>query len=304
MALEVRPVSGIDELRRWVGVRNAVHPDDPDDAEQKVLLHAAETTHVDLIAYLEGAPAGVGMLAGDPISADAAEQYVVVAVLPEHRRHGVGGALLAELSRRARELGKTGLFCTARVDDAASVGFLERRGFVEGEHEERWSLDLVEPLRDPIAPAGVAITSLLDRPDALSGMYEVAKATASERGGFFTRQVDSLHDWHVYELGDSTLVLDLTTIALAGDEVVGFSTLRRVAGGDVAEARTIVVLPEWRRQGVASALVLTQAQGARAAGARRLLAVLRTPDAARFAAELGFEPESVTADYHGPLLDH
>ena len=301
-AVDIRPTSGLEGLIRWAEVRNVVHPNDPDDADQMVLVRAAEPDHVNLIAYLDGAPAGVGMLAGDPLTRDAVEQYVEVAVLPDARGHGVGTALFAELSRHARALGKSSLLCTATAGDTTATQFLERRGFVEVERMEHWVLELTGTQR-PTEPDGVTITTLLERPGALPGMYAVARVTAPELGGHVARQAESLHDWHAYELGGAALMLELTTVACAGDEVVGFSTLRRVGNGDRVEVRTLVVLPQWRRRGVARALVLTQANGARAQGCRQLQMLLRTPDAAGLAESLGFAAESVSVDYRGPLLD-
>lgn len=167
---------------------------------------------------------------------------------------------------------------------------------------EQWILD-VSPASSPFQPEGTEITTLLDRPGSVSGMFAVAHVTAPEIGGHVARQAETLHDWHAYELGGSALLLDLTTVAYAGDEVVGYATLRRAGIGDRVELRTLCVLPEWRRRGIARALVLTQAVGARKQGYTTMQMLLRTPAAAALAAGLGFVPESVVIDYRGPLLD-
>ena len=302
-AVEIHSVSGLEGLRRWAAVRNVVHPHDPDDAEQMVLVRAAEPDHVNLIAYVDGTPAGVGLLSGDPLTRDSDEQYVEVAVVPDARGLGVGSALFRQLSQQARALGKSSLLCTATVGDTTSTAFLERHGFVEVERVEMWTLDLDGELpTTPLVPEGVDIASLLERPASISTMYDVACATAPELGGHLARQSESLHDWHAYELGGS-LALDLTLMAAAGDDVVGFSTLRRVGEGERVEIRTLRVLAEWRRRGIARALVLTQAHGARAQGAATMQMLLRTTAAVGLAADLGFRPESVSVDYRGPLFD-
>jgi GNAT superfamily N-acetyltransferase len=302
-AVEIHSVSGLDGLRRWAAVRNVVHPHDPDDAEQMVLVRAAEPDHVNLIAYVDGAAAGVGLLSGDPLTRDSDEQYVEVAVVPEARGRGVGSALFRQLSQQARALGKSSLLCTATAGDATSTAFLARHSFVEIERMEMWTLDLSGELpTTPPPPEGVELASLLERPAALASMYDVACATAPELGGHLARQAESLHDWHAYELGGS-LVLDLTVVAAEGEDVVGFSTLRRVGEGERVEVRTLRVLSEWRRRGIARALVLTQAHGARAQGAATMQMLLRTTAAVRLAADLGFRPESVSVDYRGPLFD-
>lgn len=302
-AVEIHSVSGLEGLRRWADVRNVVHPHDPDDAEQMVLVRAAEPDHVNLIAYVDGAPAGVGLLAGDPLTRDSDEQYVEVAVVPDARGRGVGSALFRQLSRQARTLGKSTLLCSATAGDTSSTAFLERHGFVEVDRVELWTLDLTGELpATPAGPEGVEIASLLERPMAIGSMYDVACATAPELGGHLARQAESLHDWHAYELGGA-LVLDLTVVAAVGDDVVGFSTLRRVGEGERVEIRTLRVLKEWRRRGIARTLVLTQAHGARAQGATTMQMLLRTTAAGALAADLGFRPESVSVDYRGPLFD-
>ena len=302
-AVEIHSVSGLEGLRRWAELRNIVHPHDPDDAEQMVLVRAAEPEHVNLIAYVDGAPAGVGMLAGDPVTRESDEQYVEVAVVPDARGRGVGSALFRQLSQQARALGKSSLLCTATAGDTPSTAFLERHGFVEIERMETWTLDLTAELpAKPPPPDGIEIASLLQRPLAIGSMYDVACTTAPELGGHVARQAESLHDWHVYELGGA-LLLDLTMFAASGDDVVGFSTLRRVGEGERVEIRTLRVLSEWRRRGIARALVLTQAHGARAQGAVTMQMLLRTPAAVALAADLGFGPESVMVDYRGPLFD-
>jgi ribosomal protein S18 acetylase RimI-like enzyme len=65
-----------------------------------------------------------------------------VAVVPNRRRAGIGSALLAEVSREARSLGKESLQLEARKSDEGSRSFLERRGFEKVGGEEAVSLKL------------------------------------------------------------------------------------------------------------------------------------------------------------------
>jgi len=52
-----------------------------------------------------------------------------LAVAPECRRHGVGGALLAELENRLRQLGSTALTLEVRISNAAAIALYEKNGF-------------------------------------------------------------------------------------------------------------------------------------------------------------------------------
>ena len=163
-AIEIRLVSGYDELEKWVAARNEVVPDDTDTVALKVLLRASQDGRVDLIAYDDGDVVGTGLLAGDLGTLRATHPYVEVMVFPAYRGRGVGTALLQAFSDRLRGLGKEGLQVEARSDDPYSIGFLERRGFVE---VDRWTqlvldLDGHEPV-DPQVPEGLELT-LSERP--------------------------------------------------------------------------------------------------------------------------------------------
>ena len=60
------------------------------------------------------------------------------------------------------------------------------------------------------------------------------------------------------QIGSPGIALEMSPIALAGEEVIGFATLIRRPDGLTAEHRIAAVLPEWRRKGVATALLRGQ----------------------------------------------
>jgi hypothetical protein len=66
-------------------------------------------------------------------------------------------------------------------------------------------------------------------------VLELARAHSTEAG--------TLQDWQLYELADPQIALELTPIAVAGGEAVGFGALRRIEGGKVGVHRIIVVQP-------------------------------------------------------------
>ena len=88
MTVEIRPVSGYEELERWVEARNEVLPDDPDSAQMMALVRARELDHVDLLAYEDREVAGTGMLAGDRASLESSHPYVEVTVRAGYRGRG------------------------------------------------------------------------------------------------------------------------------------------------------------------------------------------------------------------------
>jgi GNAT superfamily N-acetyltransferase len=303
VAIEIKAVSGMEQLERWVAVQNEVLPDAPETASMKALIRAQESGHVDLLAYLDGEPVGTGMLADDRESQSSGRPWVEVNVLPERRGRGVGAALLCDLSSNARDRGATGLACKVRADDAYSLAFLTRRGFVEYGRFERCTLDLASgPLPDAVVPDGVELAWVGDRPSLLDGMYAVAVGTYPELGGHRARQAESLIDWQVYELGSPNTLLDIVPVAVAGDQVVGFATMRTFPDGHTGEVRTVVVLPEWRRRGVASALLCAQLARARDTGMARVIVRVRHSWPVDLFRTLGFDVADGNILLHGPLI--
>jgi GNAT superfamily N-acetyltransferase len=303
MGIEIRPVSGYADLERWVATRNEVLPDDPDSAEMMALVRASELEHVDLLACAEGEILGTGMLAGDPESVESSHPYVEVTVPEKHRGRGVGSALLRELSERARRLGKEGLDCESRAHDEYSIAFLERRGFVELGRSAKYVLDLSQyEGPDPSQTEGIELAMLADRPDLLPGMYEVAKVTYPEVGGYQAKQAESLHEWQLYHLGSPGTALDMTPIAIADGDVIGFATLVRRADGRSAEHRICAVLPEWRRRGIATLLLQAQLAAAKRAALETVIAWGRSGHVGKtYGTKLGFEQQAETIAFRGPL---
>ncbi len=300
MSIEVRPVSGYEELEQWVRVRNLAMPDDPENAQMMALIRATEIDHVDLYALLDEEIVGTAMLAGDPHSVGSTHPYAEVHVLSAHRGRGIGSALLADLSRHARGLGKLGFVCEARADDPDSVAFLERRGYVEIARTDQYALDLAAAPR-PARRSDVEIAWLADRPDLVQGMHSVALAAYPGLSYRAARQAETLQDWQMYELGEPTLRLELTAIALMDDEVIGYSPLIGLPSLNAGRHRLIVKdVPQYGE--VATVLACAQADRARELGLERIISWRRNEAIARVHAELGFELRTTSIGFRGPLL--
>jgi len=303
VTIEIRTASGFADLERWVATRNEVAPDDPEDPTMIALLRASLLEHVNLLAVQDGEVVGSAMLAGDPNSLESDHAYVEVMVPERHRGRGIGSALLTELSELVRRLGKQGLHVDAREDDAYSIAFLERRGFVEQEYPaDHVVLELarVDAAAAP-PPDGVSIHWLADRPDLVGSAFEVASQTYPELGGPISKQAETLQEWQLYELADPQIALELTPIAVAGDQAVGFGAMRRIDDGKVGVHRITVVRPPWRGRGVGSALTRMQIAAAREASFERLEAWPWTDLQKRLYASLGYERVGASIDFFGPL---
>ena len=302
MTVEIRPASGYADVERWVATRNEVVPDDPGHPGMLALIRAGELEHVNLLAWQDGEVVGIAMLTTDRIALASDHPYLEVMVPERHRGRGVGTALLAELSERVRRLGKHGVHVDAREEDTYSLGYLERRGFVEQYRNDRLVLELthVDPV-DHAPPEGVSIHWLGERPDLVPAAYGVAAATYPELAGPVSRLAGTLHEWQLYELGDPRVAFDMTPLAIAGDEVVGFGILLSVENGTFGMHRITVVLPDWRRRGVGSALTRAQIAAAKRASLERLEARAWTDLQRSFYASLGYTARAASIDFFGPL---
>lgn len=299
MPIEITPVSGMEQLERWVALHNEIRPDDPDTAGHKVLLRAQEGDRVELLACLDGVPVGTAVVTGDAATRETGRPWIEVDVLPAYRGQGVGDALLRAASDHASRFGRTGLASAASLDDPASIMFLKRRGFAE---YRRWEqLELANDAHgagDPTPPAGIEIASVLDRPELLESMHRVAVEVYPALGGYVGHHAKSFVDWQVYTLGGPAALLDLALMAVADDGVVGFGTAKAF-DATTAELQMVAVLPEWRRRGVGTALIATQV--VRATHPRLVAWLPAGTEPGRVFRGLGFRDAGGAVELHGPL---
>jgi N-acetylglutamate synthase-like GNAT family acetyltransferase len=292
MTIEIKVVSGYEELQRWVEARNEVVPDDTDTVALKALLRASQDGRIDLIAYDHGEVVGTGLLAGDPNLRER-HPWVEVMVPERHRGRGVGTALLRELSHRLRDLGKDGLQVETRAHDAYSLAFLERRGFIEVDSWTQLYLDLAshDPV-DPELPDGVELTCLSERPDLLEDLFAMAVAIERDRTGSFQA-------WQAYELGDPRTRLDLTAIALDEDAVLGYTTFVALPEERTGFHRALVIPPDG--EGLGAALTRAQIVAAKEAGLETLFAWARPWEHQAVYESLGYEARAASIEFSGPL---
>jgi mycothiol synthase len=178
----------------------------------------------------------------------------------------VGTALLRELAAHLAGLG----FETAssHVDgaDAASLAFARRFGFQETDRQ----VEQVRVLRDEPAaepPSGVTFVTVAERPELLRQAYELACEGYADMA-VSSPVVVPLDDW----LRAEATLPEGSFVALAGDEIVGYSGLcRRGDDGTSAEDGLTVVRRAWRRRGLASALKRAELAWAAANGFREIV---------------------------------
>jgi mycothiol synthase len=295
--LTIAPAETDADLEAMIHVRGLVTPEAHPQVEN--LRFNLETTQGlnYLVAWAGGEP--VGCAFAEPV-ADFARADI--AVVPAARRRGIGTALLRAVSDHARSLGKHSLEGEVKESDPKSRAFFERRGFVKvgGEQAVVLELDGVEPAGvDP--PPGVRIVSRVEEPDRLEEMYEVAVQGGEDIPG--NPEIQTFEEWRAHEIDKPVRRPELTFLALAGDEVVGYAGLQ--AYGEEAFHGLTVTRRDWRRRGVASALKRAEIAAAKRAGFKRLLTESeeRNEPMRKLNEKLGFvpAPEWSTVVLRGPV---
>lgn len=300
MALEIREVSGYEELERWVATRNDAWPD-VTTVEMTALLRATELDHVDLLALEDGQPVGTAFLSGDPRSVESGRPYVEVTVPEPYRGRGIGAGLLQALSEHASRLGHVGLRCAARGDDSYSVGFLERRGFTVTRGTHQLVLELESTPRAG-AVAADEVWWLADRLDALPAMYAVACEAAEARADFAAGFVRSEEEWNLYELGSPHVRFDLTALGVADGRVRAYSIAQDVPDDESVYHRAVAISPDWEERGLGEAMIAAQIERAREAEVQTLVALPWVERLEHLFKGLGYEARTRWLEFEGPLL--
>jgi GNAT superfamily N-acetyltransferase len=296
--LVITPAETDEDLEALIAVRMLADPKvRPQVANLRHALRSSTAGLAFLLARLGEEPVAGGFVESSTETFAGGD----VTVVPKRRGVGIGTALLAEVSRRARALGKDSLQVQARKSDDASRSFLERRGFAKVGGEEAVSLVLVEAPAHAAPPEGVAILSRRERPDVDEEMYGVFVEAEQDVPGASTGE--TIEAWRAREIDRPTRSPDLSFVAIAAGEVVGYAVLDVV--GDEGRHGFTAVKRAWRRRGIATAL-----KSAQIAAATRLgLSVLVTGSEERnlpmrtLNAKLGYrpDPERSTVVLRGPL---
>ncbi len=232
-----------DEYEAWRGVRMAVEPGTR-------CLSLEEMRELDsperllMIAVVDGDVVGSGIAD----RGDTAESgFVAPRVLAAHRRRGVGSALLRELCAHCHGLGLPTV--RTNVDEAGSLAFAERFGFVEVDREvEQVYVVGDEPAPDAL-PAELEVVEASQRPDLWAACYETFGKEALSDFAVDTPLDIRLDDWLTSWGGDPMF------LALHDGEVIGCAGLVRDADRpERAENSLTAVRRSWRGRGIASHL--------------------------------------------------
>ena len=252
--VEVSLCDGEADEQISLDVYNAVWPHDAITMDEVRSFKASVVAHVDYLARLDGGVAGSAVGVVFPHRTDRV--FTLITVLPEHRRHGVGSALLRAVSAWTTGRGLRELEAPVLDNDPESVAFGEARGFVEERRELGVVLRLSEIDPPPIEPPeGVEIVTWAQRPELARGLYEVACEALPDIPGAEDETVEPFEDWLAHEMQGSGDRPEATFVAIAGDEVVGYAKFSLTAAQPTTAHHDLSgVKRAWRGKGVARAL--------------------------------------------------
>jgi GNAT superfamily N-acetyltransferase len=292
------------ELEQLAAVRHAVDPDAHPTLAS--LRHTLETfaDAVFLLASLAGDPVGCGFAGPFPGQSESPFVGADMSVVPAARRGGIGTMLYRAASDHARSLGKTGLTVEAKEDDADSLAWLDRRGFVEVERQKALALVLADAADVELEPpAGVRIVAEAGHGELEPGMYRVGVEAGRDIPGLDGAHEPTYEEWRATEVDRPSRRKDLSFVALAEDEVIGYASLHVFGDPATAHNSLTAVARGWRRRGVALALKRAQIVAARRAGIVRLMTESEERNSAMrlLNEKLGYRPVPGAVVLQGPL---
>ena len=301
--IEVFPVANEGEERLSLELYNAVWPHDAVTLDEVHSFKLAMVECLDLLARLDGDPAGSAVASIQPQRRELV--YVLSTVSCEHRRRGVGTGIYEAVSRWARERGLDRIEVPVLDNDPESLAFAQKRGFVEERREEGVVLDLASVEPPPVEPPeGVDIVTWAERPDAAPGMYEVACDAYPDVPGFEEDDMEPFEDWLAHDMQGSGDRPDATFVAVAGGEVVGYAKFSITAARPTSAAHDLTAVKRaWRGRGIARALKATQIGWAKANGFEQLQTRNdeRNAPIRRLNAEFGYRPGIGRIHLQGPV---
>jgi GNAT superfamily N-acetyltransferase len=285
-------------------VRAELDPDGRVDLEDAKYFRAHLAEHYDVIAWegddLVGAATAL-------VSTSFPRPFGRNYVLPRAQRRGIGTALYRAVSRWAAERGHNEFEIWIEDDHPEGREFAEKRGYREIGREDRLILELASTApvgREP--PDGIEIVTWAEHPKLIEGVYGVARESYPDVPGEEDVELPSFDDWLAKDMSGPGDRPEAVFIALAGDEVVGYSKFSLTkAQPETAHHDMTGVKRAWRRRGIAGALKAAQIRWAKEAGYTRLVTRNERRNTAiqELNQRFGYRPAPGQTLMRGPLAD-
>jgi GNAT superfamily N-acetyltransferase len=298
--IELRRVETSEDVDVFLMLRRAIDPEHM-MSRLSYVEDIKEPKRADLIASVDGKPAGCAFVEPHSENLAGPVAWVSVRVLRERRRQGVGTLLFQEVSSLARADGRDALIFPARHDDADSLAYLGKRGFVEALRLRESVLDLkrVTSRFDPPEGVDIAPLSAEHEREMYAAAFVIARDIPRAQETF---EIGTFEEWRRHELPVNT-AFECSFVALSEASVIGYATLVDNSEGVGLHVMT-GVLPAWRRRGIALALKQAQIDAARARGLRSLRTANAMDNPMRLVNErLGYRRDVDWIHLRGPLLD-
>jgi mycothiol synthase len=233
-----------EDYESWRQVRMAVVPGERCDTVAEMRAQDSPTRL--LLLATDGGEVVASGVAGRSSSAGGA--FVAPRVRREHRRRGLGSALLHRLAQHAAGLDVPQV--RAMVDDPGSLAFAEHFGFVEVDRQvEQVRAVADEPTPGDDLPDGVQVVTLDERPGLWAAGYESFGSQALADFALFEPLEITAEQWNTSWAGDPMF------LALHDGEVIGCAGLDRDTDHpERAENALTAVRRDWRGRGIAAHL--------------------------------------------------
>jgi mycothiol synthase len=277
----IRRAENDTDLTAWCEIWNTITPREPNKLEEVKRRIERQPERLYLVAFEDGNPVGLGFCGP---SQSPERTAVAVRVLPEHRRRGLGSAILESALDHAGGLRAKQASGMVFENDPESIAWVTNRGFEEYQRQVELSRTIGPVEAEPKLPEGIALAQLDD--DRRQGAYAVWVEAYPDMPVSPPIPAPSYEEWLEEEVSGP-----VTFVALADDRVVGAAALFGRDDG-LAEHGLTAVLRSHRGRGIASALKQALAHWAAEHGYRELTTWTQDGNAAMQAVnlKLGYRP--------------
>jgi GNAT superfamily N-acetyltransferase len=280
------------DLAAYCDVWNAVTPREPTRLEDVKRRLERQPERLYLVAFEGDQAAGLGFCGPSQTPERTA---IVVRVLPDHRRRGIGSALLDLVLAHAGDLARPQVSGMVFEDDPETIAWVTNRGFEESGRQVELSRELSSAEPEPQTPDGVELTALDE------SRHEEAYAVWAEC--YPDMPVSPPIPAPTYEEWlEEEVCGPITLLALEDGRVVGAAALMERVDG-LAEHGLTAVRRSHRGRGIATALKQALIHWASANGYRELTTWTQDGNEAMQAVnlKLGYRPRPAVINVWRPL---
>jgi mycothiol synthase len=280
------------DLVAYCDVWNAITPREPTRLEDVKRRLERQPERLYLVALEQEDVVGLGFCGP---SQSLERTAVVVRVLPEHRRRGIGSELLDRVVAHAALLKRPQLSGMVFEDDSESIAWASNRGFEEYDRQVELSRELSSAEAEPQPPDGVELTPLDE------SRHEEAYAVWTECYPDMPVSppipAPTYEEWLDEEVGGP-----ITLLAHEDGRVVGAAALMERVDG-LAEHGLTAVRRSHRGRGIATSLKQALIHWAGANGYSELTTWTQDGNAAMQAVnlKLGYRPRPAVINVWRPV---